>query len=380
VDTPSPVAAAVDGEGVHVLESATVARRLPPRRRHRRPELRPAARQRHDYDKGDTVRQITSAFAAGVCVMVMTAAPALAEPGNTATDSTGVVQIGSVNAAPTVGASGSGGSASATAPSGTGANQNGGNNTASRSTGAVQSSPAAVNPNVSTRTGGITARAAAPVAIGSGDNNASSSTGAVQVGGGNTASGSTGAAQVSGVQSSPAASAAPPAGDPVSVGGPIGIDGSGNSADGSTGTLQVGGGNSAAGSQGSVQSGGPELAPTVDTGGFTVLSTLLEPTALSGILAAPPSQAAGAAVAAVTAAENGSPTVTGQSRAAQSPRLAALGRPGGSTVAAATRSLAQRIVAGTLPFTGLGLLVWVILGAAAVVAGASLRRRGARLA
>ena len=86
-------------------------------------------------------------LAAGIAAAVLGTAPALADPGNTATNSTGTVQVGSVSASPTA---------------------------------TVDSAD-------------IAASATAPVAVGSGGgNSANGSTGTVQAGGGNSADGSTG--------------------------------------------------------------------------------------------------------------------------------------------------------------------------------------------
>ena len=71
-------------------------------------------------------------------------------------------------------------------------------NSATGSTGAVQVGNVGVSPSAGASQGDASAAATAPVSVaGSGDNTASDSVGAVQVGGGNTSSGSTGSAQTS---------------------------------------------------------------------------------------------------------------------------------------------------------------------------------------
>jgi hypothetical protein len=335
------------------------------------------------------MRLITLIVAACLCAMLATTAPAFAASGdpsgNTATNSTGVVQVGSVNVDPTATVATSAGTATFTAPSGSTAPSRSGSNKASGSTGAVQTSPTSVSPGVTTSHRRSSVNASTPVAIGSGDNRAAGSTGAAQIGGGNEASSSTGAAQVGGTGIAPSASATPAGSGTTTFGVEAGVDGSGNSTTGSTGTAQIGGGNSATGSLGSAQSTGPQVVPTLDTTAPSPFDGLLQPFSLSS---SPTPAAAGAtdgALASVSEAQAPeSPrrqAVTSQDRPAQS-HLGVQGRSrtGAMGEGDVSPSLAARIVTGALPFTGLALLAWILAAVVSVVVGTALRRRGARLA
>ena len=332
------------------------------------------------------MRPIMLIVAACACAMLATTTPAFAASGdpsgNTATNSTGVVQVGSVNVDPTATVATSAGTAAVTAPSGSTARSRSGNNNASGSTGAVQTSPTSVSPGVTTSHRRSLVSARTPVAIGSGDNRAAGSTGAAQIGGGNEASSSTGAAQVGGTGAAPSATATPAGFGTTTVGGQAGVDGSGNSATGSTGTAQIGGGNSATGSLGAAQSAAPQVVPTLDTTVPSPFDGLLQPFALSSSPTPAAPAAADRALASVSEAQApASPRrqVTSQDRPAQS-RVGVQGRSRTGARADVSPSLAARIVTGALPFTGLALLAWILAAVGSVVAGTALRRRGARLA
>jgi hypothetical protein len=200
---------------------------------------------------------------------------------------------------------------------------------------------------------------------GTGGNTAGSSAGAVQIGGGNAADESAGAGQSGPVTVGPTATFTDPlTGESVTVGGPTTIGGSGgNRATGSVGVFQVGGGNRSAGSAGTVQVGGATSGPT-RTGGETASPPSGSPT---------PTPAAGAApVDAGTPAEVRRALGPAGSPAGTEHRQTALqgGRLGANT------SLGAAVPAGTLPFTGLSLLLAVLLGFALVAAGSALRLQG----
>lgn len=314
-------------------------------------------------------------------------APAIACADNNATDSTGVVQVGPITADPTLSVGSSAGGVTASAPSGSTASGTGGGNDASGSTGAVQSSPAALHPGARASEGSTTLDAHAPLAIGAGGSSASRSTGAVQVGGGNDASGSTGAAQLSGATMSPAATAGA-GGNSASLGGSVGIPGSGNSASSSTGTLQAGGGNSAGGSLGAAQSSGPQVGPTLTTTTPALgdLGELL-PVAGAGVLSPPaatPAQGAIASAGVTRALASVSPqhpaVRTQVVKSTSKAGVAGAGRAHKPKAAVSVRTAAARVVAGVLPFTGLGLLAFVAAGLVLLVVGGAAWRRGARFA
>ncbi len=296
-------------------------------------------------------------LAAGVCAaMIATAAPALA--GNTATNSAGAIQVGAVSASPSTEAS----------------------------------------------NGGTSASFIAPVTVGSGgDNTASNSTGAVQVGGGNRSHGSTGTAQVSGTHAKPSATAGS-AGRSASVSASAGASGSGNSASGSTGAAQVGGGNTASGSTGAVQSSSPTGGATASAGGASASVPVgfdgtggNSATGTTGALQlggasnpfAPnesePSQStasAGTAPLVPTGAVTTPGTATGAVGAQQAPALAALRGAGTSRTLSAKHTAEKasaRVPTGTLPFTGLALGGWLVLGASLLLLGIYRRRSRAAL-
>ena len=328
-------------------------------------------------------------LAFAIAVIVVGALPSLANAGNDVTGSTGVVQVGPVTVSPTASVGTDAGTATATAPSGSTANSSGGNNTSSGSTGVVQTAPTSANPGVHVVRREATVQGSAPVSIGAGDNAASSSTGAAQIGGGNTASSSTGAAQVSGTRAAPSATATPAGGSPSTVGGTVGVDGSGNSADDATGAAQLGGGNTATGSTGTAQSGPPSPTPTVDlttppglptelgslaptgsgSGGGGTLSTLsLESTA---------SPVGGGAGPVATAALTPVRAQAGSKPAAVRQQGISSSGGGGGTRGAAKR-IATQVLSGPLPFTGLNLALWLLVGLTLVGGGAAMRLRDAR--
>ena len=323
------------------------------------------------------------------CVALAVAAPALADTGNNASDSTGVVQIGTVNANPAIDASTPFGGVTAAVPSGSTSNGSG-TNTASHSTGAVQSSPFSTRPRAHLSAGKNAFAASAPAAVGAGNNNASSSTGAVQVGGGNSSSSSTGAAQVSGIEASPAATATPAGGDSSTVGLTTGVAGSGNNAGNSTGAVQVGGGNTSTGALGSAQSGTPTADSTLGLatppGAANVLqlfSVESGPGSSGGSGGSGPSGTSAAGVASsphvpgpvATAASPSHPVKTQavngkslvQAQGTREQQAGVLGR---------AQALATRVVSGTLPFTGRNLAVSALVSLVLLGMGVALRRRG----
>jgi hypothetical protein len=223
-------------------------------------------------------------------------------------------------------------------------------NNATGSIGTVQVGSTSVDPAAGAAVGQASAAVSAPTTIGgSGSNNASNSIGTAQVGGGNNASNSAGTAQVSAVRSTPRASASV-AGRSANASAPVRIGGGGaNNASNSIGTAQVGGGNSAGGSIGTVQVGGSS-GPSTAAGGLSPRTGVL------GAAAATPNQAADGATAAGT--KNGNTS---------SPE-----RP---QVLAATTAFKRTGVAAELPFTGLALLLVVLLGLGAVGTGVAVRSR-----
>lgn len=197
-------------------------------------------------------------------------------------------------------------------------------------------------------------------------NNATGSTGTVQVGGGNTSTGSTGAVQSAGVTTSTTGSAA---GRSATV--PVTIPGSGNTASGSTGAVQVGGGNTATGSTGAVQTTSPTTAPQAGGGGSpggggggggggTVVVRSLASARGGSAPAAP------APTAVTSAPRSGRPA--GAAFVRTSPKRQT------ATHANLVSRLRQAVTPrGTLPFTGLGLLAFLIGALSLALLGAFLR-------
>jgi len=329
------------------------------------------------------MRSRSLATAAATCAALAFAAPAIADSGNTASDSTGVVQIGTATVDPAVDASTPFGGATATMPGGSTSHGTGGNTT-SRSTGVVQSSPFSTRSRAHLSTGKSSLTASAPAGVGEGDNSAASSTGAVQVGGGNSTSGSTGAAQSGGFDASPTATATPNGGSSSTVGLNAGVPGSGNSAGNSTGAVQVGGGNAATGSRGTAQSAAPTAVPALGLATPPGASDLLQlfsvegsagsgsapgSTSAAGVAGSQPIPAKVATPAshpvATQATKHGNVRVQGQGTSKR--RAAVLGR---------AQALAGRALAGTLPFTGRNLAVWAIAALLVLGTGVALRRSG----
>lgn len=266
--------------------------------------------------------------------------------GNSATGSAGTGQVGGVSVAPTLdamtplgearlrGVSGIDGGANS-ADGSLGTVQVGGGNTADGSAGTVQVGHTTVGPTLSatdTPVGEASAGVSGEVA-GNG-NEATGSLGTVQLGGGNSADGSGVTTQSGGITVAPSAQAADtPAGD-VSAGGPTNVgEGSGNEATGSLGTVQIGGGNTTAGSVGTLQVGSSERT-------------------LSSVLGGPPTPSA----------EPAPPTGTVE-------RAAPTGRPTTSVLDVPAVELLRPAAPGALPFTGLDLLLSVVLGTLLAAAG-----------
>jgi hypothetical protein len=303
------------------------------------------------------------ALAAFAAVTVGTAANAAAD--NNTNGSLGVIQVGTTSANPTVTTPapvpGSasvpvtvGGSGGNSASSSTGTVQVGGGNTASRSTGVAQSGPIAAAPRVSTATPVGATGGSASVAIGgTGGNNASDSAGVAQVGGGNGAAGSAGVGQAGPLSAEVAAFfAAIGASFPFTLGGTGGNNGSQ-----SDGVLQLGGGNSATGSTGAAQTGAFGFSPFVDAAGLTEIP--------SGTPVRIPASASGTPAVPVTTV--GSPTpVRRTQRAPLTPRAAPRGTPSTGRFGV--------LGTGTLPFTGLSLALAFVLGLTLLAAGVAVRR------
>ena len=191
-------------------------------------------------------------------------------------------------------------------------------NNATGSVGAVQTGPVAATPTASASQADATATASVPVAVGgSGDNTATNSFGVVQTGGGNTSHDSAGSAQVSSVSASPSASAGA-SGSSATAGVPLTVGGDGaNSATNSIGTAQIGRRSSSTGSATSA--------------------------------AAVPSSG--------TRTSEGAP------------------RPNRNTVGATKTPLGRVRTLAQLPYTGLRLLPFVLLGLILVATGLTARKR-----
>jgi hypothetical protein len=307
--------------------------------------------------------------------------------GNTSDQSLGTVQLGSFAVDPTLvllppalgtsvdvaGGSGIDGTGLNSVSGSTGAAQAGGGNGADGSTGTAQIGGFTVAPTLAASTPLGNADLGGASGVDGGQNSATGSAGVVQIGGGNTVDDSTGAAQAGGVTVGPTlALTGTPAGD-ASLGGSSGVAGGGNDASGSTGTLQVGGGNSADGSTGTAQTGPVDVGPTVgsdgtglggggpeDTTGTATVSAAAEAAAQT------PGTAASANAAAAANRQRGSADRPAGQRGVEgtaSPR-----NRGGST---ALQYLTMR--RGSLPFTGLGLALYVALGLALLLTGSRLR-------
>jgi hypothetical protein len=305
-------------------------------------------------------RKFLAALAATTPLMLAYAGAASAD--NTASDTVGVVQVGSTTASPSVGT----GSATASAPvavggdggnnatGSTGAVQVGGGNSANGSTGSMQVGESSVAAAASGQSGGEAARVAA--SLGTSD--------------GNSANGSIGAIQVGGVRGTTSTGTSGPAGA-QSLTVPLGVGGDGgNSAGGSTGTIQLGGG-----------TGGGSTSTT----GLT--STAFGEYAVRSLAAAFPS------LSFPTAATERPSRATGQgaglspSSASRQDRLAAQPGSGRSRLAGqatvaptsrpVARALRQVVALGSLPFTGRSLLFWGALGLGVGLLGLGVRARAA---
>jgi hypothetical protein len=328
--------------------------------------------------------------------------------GNTADGSPGTAQLGSLSLAPTLvflspflgssvelgGASWVDGAGTNSAAGSPGTAQAGGGNAADGSVGTVQVGGATVGNAADDSAGTVqvggatvapTLAASTPVgnadlggASGAdgGSNQSSDSTGTVQVGGGNTANGSTGAVQASGVTVEPTFALTQTPAD-VSLGGSSGIAGGGNDASGSAGTVQAGGGNSADASNGAVQTGPVFLGQTLTVDGAPVGGGTAGGTAESTGAAAGVADVSASAPSGSLGSGRATPVPTRKRGIAQEPvrsRRTTGGPPAtehGSNPGSRALRLAER--AGTLPFTGLDLPLFLALGLGLGLAGLGLR-------
>ena len=327
------------------------------------------------------------------------AAASVATPGGdtqTATGSTGTVQAalpganGSANASPSQegtavdpNASFSAGTSPATggpqtADGSTGTAQIGGagSQTATDSTGTVQVAQPGTQVDGSVQgplrpdmpDGAVTPEADAAASVDpaqSGPQSADGSTGTVQVGGGSqTASDSTGSAQIAvpAIDSSAGAGGSPTSSPDGSV--TVTPGGGPQTADGSTGTLQVGGGGSPAAtdSTGTAQIGVPAIGGTVGGGspGTGTFFSAGEATPL-GTSAAPTTPAP-------------APAGTDDRPEAAQPLGAELNATPLGASTTSPNPLAATVLSSTLPFTGLELWLAVLLALALLGTGYALRR------
>jgi hypothetical protein len=326
--------------------------------------------------------------ALGVLVSAAIAAPvALAD--NNATGSIGSVQVSNTTAAPSASATAGsvsasvsvptsvGGSGNNTASNSVGTAQAGGGNTASNSVGAVQVSGANTAPSGSATVAGNQVNAAAPTSIGgSGSNTSSNSIGTAQVGGANSSNGSIGGAQLGGTRTSPAVGASI-VGLAASAALTAALAGSGNNATDSIGTVQLGGGNASDGSALVVQSGALAIDPAVDagdtsasgpvniggSGGGNTASNSIGVAQIGGSGTASPAGGNSGVLGAAAIVPAGQPVGTKSNRSA-------LQMP---TVLGARNALDRPGAANQLPFTGLSLLLALLLGLGVLSAGAGLR-------
>ncbi|HEY3183183.1 MAG TPA: CAP domain-containing protein, partial [Gaiellaceae bacterium] len=339
--------------------------------------------------------------------------------GNTADNSTGAAQVGAVQTHPSARASvaqrnvtvdaaaGTAGGGN-TARNSTGVAQLGGGNSATGSTGAAQSGP--ITARADANVAGATV--SAPANVGSGGagpgNTAADSTGVVQVGGGNSAGDSTGAAQVGATQASPSA-AVSAAGQDAAVTASVGNLGGGNTATDTTGAAQLGGGNTSTGSTGTAQSSslaaaigaalndtGASAPVTVGSGGGTNTATdstgivqiggggstaqsappgtspAASTRGLATATAPPPSAASPSAPASAA----GTPQPVSRRLGQQATRTQTPARSTGQGSTTARASLLDRVAsAQNLPFTGMGLTLWVAFGLLGLALGSLLRLR-----
>lgn len=344
--------------------------------------------------------------------------------GNSAPDSPGTAQVGSVTLAPAIGldsaalgTSGSvGGSSGVT---GVGSNfadpsygtvQAGGGNTASDSDGSVQIGSLFLAPAGTLATPYGTAGLGGSSGIAGGSNSSSGSIGTVQVGGGNSSNGSAGTAQLGTVSVGPTAqsSGTPNGAGDASLGGSSGIAGSGNNANGSLGTAQVGGGNGATGSRGTAQSSGITFGQRLTAAGVSIAAptTIGRGSGNSADGSTGVAQVGGGnsatdsigttQIGSGTPAAGSPPGPTARSLSSATPtalaaptrtRARAASPPAASGVNPATHTKAgskpaqgelganRSLLNGTLPFTGLDLLYALIAGLLLTGAGRLVRRR-----
>ncbi len=211
-----------------------------------------------------------------------------------------------------------------------------------------RASPSARLSLTGTPAGGVALGGASGVA-GSG-NDANGSLGTAQIGGGNGASGSGGTAQSSGITLGQTATATGTPAGGVSTGSPTHVgQGNGNTATSSLGTAQVGGGNTANGSVGTVQVGSGPSSAGPGTGATVKSVNTPTPLRQPGLGPGP------------------TPVVTPTARST-TPARAAIG-----VEPAAPKTLAKQHTLGTLPFTGLDLLFVVLAAGALTATGLGLR-------
>ena len=382
-----------------------------------KPRLRVAAALTRDFSF-DPANLLFQATAVGIRPDVLAAVDPVAalmfggtigtgpNGGDTAPDSFGTAQIGSVTLAPVVGldsatfgsgvdiggSSGVDGAGTNLADPSLGTVQAGGGNTASDSAGTAQIGGLTVGPTGLLRTPFGTVALGGASGIAGGSNSASRSLGTLQIGGGNSSNGSAGTAQVGGVSVGPTVSSSgTPAGD-ASVGGSSRVSGSGNDANGSVGTAQVGGGNGARGSGGTLQSSGVTVGQTATAGGVTAGS----PTTVGGeggnsandslgtvqigggaqasAGQGPPAESLSSGTPVALPARSGSPATP---RSAGAKPSTAAHRSASPTPSHQTLGVQHASRSGTLPFTGVDLLYAALAGITLAALGLGLRRRSA---
>ena len=299
--------------------------------------------------------------------------------GNSANNSVGAVQVGATHTSPSLDARVAGSTLHAGLTAGIAGNGNnandsigtvqlGGGNNAENSLLSVQSGAAAVAAEIAATLPFGQTTATVPLTIGdTGSNSATDSIGTAQIGGGNTASDSVLTIQSAPITAGPALDSTTPVG-PVSGSAPvsIGSGSGGNTATDSIGTVQLGGGNNSSGSAGTVQVGSTSTSPSVGGGGTNPSST---PSTTSG----PSTQSTPGASSAPQSSQ--APVTTSSHPASSAPATRTHGVLGASAsvVHGAAAQLAGAAKLGQLPFTGLALWLFALLGLALSTLGLRVR-------